>query len=170
MTTNEPWLLRKAGVARARYLFALCGDDGVNAEVAVRAAQLLGPSPGAPLTCVLHIFDRQLCALLRERELDAGSAGRLRLEFFNMFDLGARVLLEENPLAAPSPENAAAGNHLVIVGLGRLGESLLVIQSPSSTSTSSTRTSVPRGWRSRRTPSTTTSATWKNRLSSSRSR
>lgn len=122
----EPWLLRKAGVARARYLFALCGDDGVNAEVAVRAAQLLGPSPGAPLTCVLHIFDPQLCTLLRERELDAGSAGRLRLEFFNLFDLGARVLLEENPLAAPGAATAAAANHLVIVGLGRLGESLLV--------------------------------------------
>jgi len=122
----EAWLLRKAGVARARYLFALCGDDGVNAEIAVRAAQLLGPRPGAPLTCVLHIFDPQLCTLLRERELDAGSAGRLRLEFFNLYDLGARVLLEENPLAAPDPEAVAAGHRLVIVGLGRLGESLLV--------------------------------------------
>jgi hypothetical protein len=122
----EPWLLRKAGVARARYLFALCGDDGVNAEVAVRAAQLLGQRSGSPLTCVLHIFDPQLCTLLRERELDAGSAGRLRLEFFNLYDLGARVLLEENPLPAPGPQTAPAGQHLIIVGIGRLGESLLV--------------------------------------------
>jgi len=122
----EPWLLRKAGVTRARYLFALCGDDGVNAEVAVRAADLLGLSPGSPLTCALHIFDPQLCALLRERELDAGSTNRLRLEFFNVYDLGARVLLEENPPAATGPEAAAGANRLIIVGMGRLGESLLV--------------------------------------------
>ena len=94
----EPWLLRRAGVERAMHLFALCGDDGVNAEVAVRAAQLVAGREGPPLTCVLHIYDPQLCALLRERELDASSAGRLRLEFCNNFDLGARVLLEEHPL------------------------------------------------------------------------
>jgi hypothetical protein len=115
----EPWLLRKAGVGRARYLFAVCGDDGTNAEVAVRAAELLDRNPGAQLICAVHIFDPQLCTLLRERELDAGSADRLRLEFFNVYDLGARVLLEENPPAVPS-------NHLVIVGMGHLGESLLV--------------------------------------------
>ena len=122
----EPWLLQKAGVEQARYLFALCGDDGVNAEVAVRAAGIVAQRPGPPLTCVLHIFDAQLCALLRERELDTGPGSRLRLEFFNVHDLGARVLLEENPLAAPGPEGAAARARIVIVGVGRLGESLLV--------------------------------------------
>ena len=100
---TERWLLRKAAVPRASCLFALCGDDGVNAEVAVHAAALVADRSGPPLACVLHIFDAQLCALLRERELDASSAGRLRLEFFNTFELGARVLLEENPLGPAGP-------------------------------------------------------------------
>lgn len=123
---TEPWLLRKAGVARAAHLFTLCGDDGVNAEIAVRAAQLLGSRPGPPLTCVLHIYDPQLCALLRERELDTRPSGRLRLEFFNVYDLGARVLLEEHPLVPPGAAAGTGDAHLVIVGMGRLGESLLV--------------------------------------------
>ena len=118
----EPWLLRKARVPRAANLFALCGDDGVNAEVAVRAVPLLADRSGPPLTCVLHIFNTQLCTLLRERELDTRSAGKLRLEFFNVHDLGARVLLEENPLSPSSSSHSP----LVIVGVGRLGESLLV--------------------------------------------
>ncbi len=122
----EPGMLRKARVARAAHLFALCGEDGVNAEVAVRAANLLESRSGPPLTCVVHIFDVQLCTLLRERELDARSAGGMRLEFFNTFDLGARVLLEENPLCRPGAEKASAPGGLVIVGVGRLGESLLV--------------------------------------------
>ena len=99
---TEPWLLRKAGVSRAKRLFAFCGDEGVNAEIAVRTTELLGRRSGSPLTCVLHIFDPELCTLLRERELDASSNG-LRLEFFNIYDLGARVLLEENPLPAAHP-------------------------------------------------------------------
>jgi hypothetical protein len=122
----ESDMLRKARVARAAHLFALCGDDGVNAEVAVRAAQMVTARSGPPLTCVIHIFDAQLCTLLRERELDSSSAGRMRLEFFNMFDLGARVLLEENPLCSPGQDAARAPSRLVIVGVGRLGESLLV--------------------------------------------
>lgn len=122
---TEPWLLRKAGVRRAGHLFALCGDDGVNAEIAVQSALLIQGRPGPPLKCVLHIFDPRLCALLRERELGDGSAGRLRLEFFNVYDLGARVLLEENPLDGGGGKGGA-GDPLVIVGLGRLGESLLV--------------------------------------------
>lgn len=122
----ESGMLRKARVARAAHLFALCGEDGVNAEVAVRAAELLTPRSGPPLTCVLHIVDAQLCTLLRERELDSDSAGRLRLEFFNTFDLGARVLLEENPLGPPGSDAASAPCRMVIVGVGRLGESLLV--------------------------------------------
>ncbi|MFO1531872.1 MAG: NAD(P)-binding protein [Kiritimatiellia bacterium] len=120
---TEPWLLGRARITRAAHLFAICGDDGVNAEVAVRAAQLVDGRPGAPLTCRVHIFDPELCSLLRERELDAGSSGRLRLEFFNVYDLGARVLLEENPLG---PAGGAGGcDHLIIVGVGRLGESLV---------------------------------------------
>ena len=123
---TEPWLLRKAGVPYASCLFALCGDDGVNAEIAVGAAQLVTERSGPPLNCVLHIVDPQLCMLLRERELDAGSAGRLRLEFFNVFELGARILLEENPFAIPGGNAPATSPRMVIVGMGRLGESLLV--------------------------------------------
>ena len=122
----EERLLRRAGVARAASLFAVCGDDGVNAEIAVRAAQLTTERDGPPLACVLHIVDPQLCTLLRERELDTGAAGRLRLEFFNTFDLGARVLLEEHPLIDPDQGGSGAARGMVIVGVGRLGESLLV--------------------------------------------
>jgi len=44
----------------------------------------------------------------------------MRLEFFNTFDLGARVLLEENPLWPSGADAASAPGRLVIVGVGRL--------------------------------------------------
>jgi len=121
---SEPELLERAGLARASRLFALCGDDGVNAEVAVRAAGIVSGREAAPLTCVVHIFDPQLCSLLRERGLEALSGQSIRLEFFNVFELGARVLVEDIRFDdagrdGPSP-------HLVVIGIGRLGESLIL--------------------------------------------
>jgi hypothetical protein len=120
---SQEWLLRKAGVRRASHLFALCGDDGANADIAVQASRVTEGRSGEPLTCVVHVFDAQLCTLLRERELEAAASGRLRLEFFNVFDLGARVLLEEHPIVSPGLGGRAP--HVVIVGLGRLGECVL---------------------------------------------
>jgi hypothetical protein len=122
---SEAAMLRCAGVARARSLFALCGDDGVNAEVTVQATGLLTGRESAPLICVAHILDPQLCSLLREREFETRSARHLHLEFFNVFELGARVLLEDQHF----DEILASGQpapHLVVIGLGHLGESLVV--------------------------------------------
>ena len=123
---SQEWLLRKAGVRRASHLFALCGDDGANADIAVQASRVTEGRSGEPLTCVVHVFDAQLCTLLRERELEAAASGRLRLEFFNVFDLGARVLLEEHPVVSAGAGAAGRVPHVVIVGLGRLGECVLV--------------------------------------------
>ncbi len=116
-------LLVRAGANRAECLFAFCGDDGVNADIAVQARSVLAGRDGPPLTCVLHIVNPQLHALLQDRALAGGAAGSLQLEFVNTCDLGARVLLEEFPLATAGP---AGPPRIVIVGLGGLGESLLV--------------------------------------------
>lgn len=122
---SDATMLAKARVSRATHLFALTGDDGLNAEIAIRAIPLVPKDRADVLTCVLHVFDAQLCALLRERELDHGPSDRVRLEFFNTFDLAARVLLEEHPLCDPGDDPSLATGCLVIVGMGWLGESLL---------------------------------------------
>ncbi len=119
-------MLRKAGVDRARYLLALCGDDSVNAEIAVRAQELLGEQRTDALACFVHLVDPQLCRLLREREIGTEKIGSFRLEFFDVFDRGVRALLKDFPFF---PEGSAAppmAPHLLVVGAGRLGQSLIV--------------------------------------------
>ena len=113
-------LLRHAGVARAKYLIAAAGDDGVNAQVAVHARTLTATRKGAPLTCVVHIVDPQLCDLLRERELDTTPG--FRLEFFNIFDMGARAVLN----AYPPSDSEGRVTHIVIIGFGSMGKSLAI--------------------------------------------
>ena len=90
-------LLRKAAVHRAGHLISVCSDDGVNAEVAVHGYDLAGERKGRVLTCIVHIFDPQLCSLLREREIATQKVDSFRLEFFNVFERGARELLRVYP-------------------------------------------------------------------------
>ena len=78
-----------------------------------------------PLTCVIHIVDPQLCTLLREREINTDQNTPFRLEFFNVFEHAARLLLRQySPWKVNQKEGCPP--HLVVVGLGKMGESLVV--------------------------------------------
>jgi len=119
-------LLRKARVDRAKYLISVCGNDGTNAEVAVRAHALVGDSKSKALTCLAHIADTALWNLLREQELETWQGDSFRLEFFNIYESGARTLLNEHPAFSETDTAANDQVHILIVGLGRMGESLVV--------------------------------------------
>jgi hypothetical protein len=118
-------MLREARAHRARHLIPVCGDDRTNAEVAIRTRELaLHRAPGA-LTCVVHVVDPQLCTLLKAYEIGEHYREGFRLDCFNVFESGARAMLSEYPPFGAQGVGGA-GPHLVIVGLGRLGQSLLV--------------------------------------------
>lgn len=121
----DPQLLRKARVHMAQRLIAVCGNDGANAEVALHARQLV-PGRNRALPCLLHIVDLQLWGLLRERELRMGVANTFRLSFFNIYESGARALLNAHPPSGSATDPTAPLPHILIVGMGRLGKSLLI--------------------------------------------
>jgi voltage-gated potassium channel Kch len=113
-----------AGIRRAARLFAVGSNDGINAEIAVQARTLCAQRTGTPLTCHLHLVDPALCELLQERELSIVASDRgARFEFFNIFETGAREILKEYPAFEPKSQ---LRQHLVVVGVGHFGESLIV--------------------------------------------
>ena len=122
----DPVLLRKARVNKAKYVISVCGGDGANAEVAVHARELVWDRKGKALSCLIHISDFQLCNLLREREIRLGKLDAFRLELFNVFESGARILLDDYPPFSKMGEDYNYRPHLVVVGMGRMGESLVV--------------------------------------------
>jgi hypothetical protein len=118
---SDKELIRRARVDRARFLIAGLEDDSVNAAVALAARELMAGTAGKPLTCYVHIVDRSLCDLLKvDYEFNRKESDRLRLEFFNSYDDGARALLKEYPPF----DNGRAG--IAVIGMGRLGESLVL--------------------------------------------
>jgi hypothetical protein len=119
-------ILHKARVDRAKYVIAVCGDDGANAEIAAGARELARADRARSLTCFVHIVEPELCTLLGEREAGRERDGAFRLEFFNIYDSGARAILNEYPVLGNELRQPDATPHIVIVGAGRMGQSIVV--------------------------------------------
>ena len=72
---TDPYVLSRAGVRRAWYLVAVCGDDGTNAEVALAARRSLSElatrkgglmAGGRCLRCFVQVGDDRLSRLMEE--------------------------------------------------------------------------------------------------------
>ena len=119
-------LLRRAAVHRARHVIAVCGPDGANVEVATTTRELSAARKQGAVTCSVHLVSPQLCELLREQELATQAFTPFRLELFNVYERGARTLLRVHPPYRIDPGSAAEEPHLLVVGRGRLSESLVL--------------------------------------------
>ncbi len=123
-TATDSIVLGRAGVQRASSLIAVCGDDRVNAEIAIRAQQVVKTRRPKPLCCHIHIVDSQLYELLVNKELGGQDFSSIRLELFNVFDQGAKLMLQKFPPFNPDEEGR--GSHILVVGMGNFGVSLIV--------------------------------------------
>jgi hypothetical protein len=116
--------LEGARTPSARYLLAVCGDDGVNTEIAIDARRITESRIGRePLHCVVQIVDAHLLNLLRRQEMSIAKHGAFTLEFFNGYERAARAVLADHPPFSRSGEKRP---HILVVGVGRMGESLIV--------------------------------------------
>ena len=118
---TDPDVLRRAGVVRAAFLVTVCGRSSVNAQVAT-VAHDLSTGRRRALSCMAHVVEPELAHLLQTRFPSARVGAPFRLEFFDLYERAARVLLERHPpWKGPGP-----APHLLVVGLGRLGTRLVV--------------------------------------------
>ena len=122
---TDATLLRRARVERARHLIAETGDDGVNLRIEMQAAHLVEGRHGPPLTCFVHVVDDQLTGVLRQVGV-AQSEGAIRLEVFNAAERGAPALLRERPAFDEEGRTPLGPPHIVVVGLGEMGRTLIV--------------------------------------------
>ena len=125
-SASDKRLLRKACVHRANTLIAVTGDDATNVETAVLAHELNREREGRPLRCVIHVSDPNLTEMLKRQQIYIEQHDPFDLEFFNAFRIGAGVMLDEPPVLDPQSAAGRECPRLLIVGLGRLGEALLV--------------------------------------------
>jgi hypothetical protein len=115
-------VLAKARVPYARYLVTVADRDGVNAEVAVDAGRLVADRGSGELEAYVHLVDARLCSLVRDSGAGRRSHGSFRLHFFNVYESGARAWLASHPPFRLDDREP----HLVVVGAGQVGRSLVV--------------------------------------------
>jgi hypothetical protein len=110
-------------VGKARYLIAVSGEDGTNAQVAFTARLLSQGRHGPPLTCFVDIVDVELCSVLTEAAVATDQGDGSRLEFFNVYQSGPRP-----PLGVPAfgRRQIARGRRLLWRGFVVLFVSLAV--------------------------------------------
>jgi len=117
---TDPGTLARVRVDRARRLVVAGPEDARNVRAASAAASLAsGPGRGRPaLRCAVQLTDAELASLMRATDLD--SAGGVRLSYFSLHERAARSLLSEHP------PFTGTDDHAMVIGLGRLGRSLVV--------------------------------------------
>ena len=121
---SDPNMLKKAGVENAGYVLSLNDMDEDNAEVALNVMRMVPEKKHKTLTCIIQVINPQLYGIIRKHAFFARKDSPIRIEFFNQFALGARTLLDQYP-AFPSGETEAAPLPVVIIGAGRLGDSIV---------------------------------------------
>lgn len=119
---SDDLALGQARAHRARYVVAVCAEDGTNAAIAVRLAALRAEKPQPqPTTAIVHVRDTELCEMLAQSASLSCGVGNMRLEFFNVPRAGAAAMLAAVPPVSRDPDRSP---RIAIVGLGRLGRSL----------------------------------------------
>lgn len=120
-------MLRATGVQKARFLFAVTGDDRANAEIATDARNLANERTVPPLTCFVHFSDDRLGDVLRQLGVATRDGDSFRLEYFNAAQRGAPALLREHPPFDDDGNTALGPPHVLVVGLGEMGSNLVVL-------------------------------------------
>jgi hypothetical protein len=141
---SDPALLLNAGLRRGRGLFAVCDDDGINADIAMQAKTLLNHDrsplnkPAAwnfrstrkmqespAFSILMHNANPQLVDLLQQYGLRQSDSD-VRIRLFNVFERAAFQLLDQYPAWEQAQIATGKEPHILLVGLGRMGENIIL--------------------------------------------
>ncbi len=117
--------LQQAKAKSARSLFAVTGTDEVNAKVVLKVNEILSKYPGTDITCYVHVVDPTFANLLRNVQGTVRDQTEIKLEFFNIYQAASNCIIDcmkDLPPFRSSPPDL----HILIVGMGKMGESLLI--------------------------------------------
>lgn len=123
-------ILRRARAEHARYLIGACGtDDGANLEMAIQLSRLLASTSTknkSAIICRFHLVDVRLRGLVRRSRLYTQMDDPVDVRSFNLFENSARALLDKYPPETFAPADLEVPIHVLVVGFGQTGESLVL--------------------------------------------
>jgi TrkA-N domain len=121
-SATDRGILRRACVHRASRLIAVLGDDGQNVKVAALVRELVDkerPERLDPIQAQVHVYNRELRELLAP--ILEHRSERFVASPFNVFDAAAQELCRAELRTLDGEPD-----HVMVIGFGSLGESLLL--------------------------------------------
>jgi voltage-gated potassium channel Kch len=120
-------VLESIACAHADLVVATSGEDGRNIDIATAVMKVAGRRGKGVLTVLVHLDNPELWRALRAEELSGERKVPARLDFFNVNQAAADMILDDFPPFPAAAGEPTAGSHtLVIVGFEGLGESLVL--------------------------------------------
>jgi TrkA-N domain/RyR domain len=113
--------LRRARSAQASFLAALCGSDDINLRVIAATARLGGTKRRRKVFA--HLESPSLRRMLQAAAISKSHTLPFRLEFFDVRDIGSRLVLERHP-AFPAHLRNGMPPRAVLIGLNEIGAAL----------------------------------------------
>jgi hypothetical protein len=120
----EDRILKRAQIQKAKSLFAVTGDDEINAKILGQVKKIQSVRT-YPLNCYIHIVDPKFANLLRAAQVPITGSQSINLEFVNIYQNASQCMFDCLP-SLVSTLNSSLKIHVVIIGIGRMGESLLL--------------------------------------------
>lgn len=116
-------LLEATGASRARMLITMRDDYSQNIALTHAAVSPATGNPGLEVKCLIEPL-----SVRREFRVEEyfDEAARPQIRIFSEPELVARRLVQSFPPDAPVAQSDSAGVHVVIVGLGSVGQSILM--------------------------------------------
>jgi hypothetical protein len=123
---NSPYsLLQEVHLGRAGLLLCVEEDDALNADLLGYAYAIMERKATLHLEVMVHLVDPVLCNLVRAKLFRLGQNEAVKTEFFNIYYHAGRELLHRYP-PFPLEGTTPPPVHVLVVGMGRMGESLVV--------------------------------------------
>lgn len=120
-SATDPDMLRKARVADAKEVMVVTESDSTNLAVAMSVREEVNKHKREHrVTCYTHLYEERFSFFFRQHPLFMDTSDRFDGRLFNIFDAGARLMLDHFP-----PEGCAKQAHLLVLGMGYMGQSLI---------------------------------------------
>lgn len=140
-------VLSKANLSSASCLVIATGSDSTNINILVHAANLIKRQKRTRrLNVVLHMYDPDICPLMRNKQVLKSIRESVSLITVNMYELAARNLFTEDMLAnMPTAVQDRRRMHIIIAGFGHMGKAIALQAARTGHFANAAQTAAPGG-------------------------
>jgi hypothetical protein len=129
-------VLEQARLAFAESVYIASGDDAANAEIASQVYRITTMTKDSrhalsrlsgDIPCFVHVIDPVIGALIKSHEMYTRSDDILELRLFNVYERGARYVMDHYApdMYQPISADSDTSPHILIVGFHNIGQSIL---------------------------------------------